>query len=375
MDAVELTRTLIAFDSRNPPGDEHDCATHLAALLQHHGFEAAVHEFAPRRSSVVAHRGDRAAGAPLCLTGHLDTVPLGAAEWSVDPFAGEIRDGRLYGRGASDMKSGVAAIVAAACRLADQLDGGPGISLVLTAGEETGCEGAFDLAARGALGAAGALLVAEPTGNRPKVGHKGALWLKGKALGRTAHGSMPEHGDNALYKAARAVTKLADFGFNVAPHPHLGRATLNVGTLHGGLNVNSVPDAAELGIDIRTLPGMDHAVLREALAGYLGEDVASLEAFVDLGGVWTDPRDPWIRDTMALLAPRLAEAPAVEALPFFTDAAALQPALGGVPTLILGPGETHMAHQTDEYCLVERIPEAVAMFEAIILRWQESPAR
>jgi succinyl-diaminopimelate desuccinylase len=373
VDAVELTRTLIAFDSRNPPGDERACAGHLAALLGDHGFEVEIHDFAPKRSSVVARRGDPEAGPPLCLTGHLDTVPLGVAEWSVDPFAGEIREGRLYGRGASDMKSGVAAIVAAACHLVDGLEGNPGVTLVLTAGEETGCEGAFDLAARGALGRAGALLVAEPTGNRPKIGHKGALWLKGLARGHTAHGSMPEHGDNALHKAARAVTKLVDFGFNVAPHPHLGRATLNVGTLHGGLNVNSVPDAAELGVDIRTLPGMDHAALREALAGYLGEDLSSLEAFVDLGGVWTDPDDPWIRDSLDLIAPRLTEPPAVEALPFFTDAAALQPAFGGVPTLILGPGETHMAHQTDEYCIVERIPEAVAMIEAIIERWQTLP--
>lgn len=379
MDAVALTRDLIAFDSRNPPGDESACARHLATILADHGFDARTYDFAEKRTSVVARRGgdDGAAGGkPIALTGHLDVVPLGVAEWSVEPFAGEIREGRLYGRGASDMKSGVAAAVAAACNLADELGEGPGVTLVLTAGEETGCEGAFDLASRGALGEAGALIVAEPTYNRPKIGHKGALWVRGRASGKTAHGAMPEQGINALYKAARAVTKLEDFGFNVAPHPYLGKATLNVGTLQAGMNVNSVPDAAVVGVDIRTLPGMDHTLLREQLDSYLGADLDAIEPFVDLGGVWTDPEHPWVQDCYRLLEPWLgAEAAKVEALPFFTDAAALQPAWNGLPALIIGPGETHMAHQTDEYCLVERIPEAVAIYEAMIRRWYEQGGR
>src|SRR6185437_16938244 len=117
------------------------------------------------------------------------------------PFGGEIVDGRLYGRGASDMKSGVAAFVAAAIAEAGRLADGSGVKLVVTAGEETGCEGAASLAASGRLGAAGALVVGEPTANQLFVGHKGALWLKAATAGATAHGSMPEQGDNAVYKA------------------------------------------------------------------------------------------------------------------------------------------------------------------------------
>ena len=203
---------------------------------------------------------------PLCFTGHVDVVPLGAAPWKKDPFAGETDAGRLYGRGSSDMKSGVAAFVTAAVRLAPHLERTAGLALVITAGEETGCEGAFHLQRDGVLGRAGALVVAEPTSNYPFVGHKGALWLRAKTRGVTAHGSMPERGDNAVYKAARAVSELAAFRFANPPHPLMGQATLNVGTIQGGLNINSVPDQAVIGVDIRTVPTLNHHELLAALA-------------------------------------------------------------------------------------------------------------
>lgn len=367
--AVELTQALIRFNTVNPPGNERPCAEYLGRLLQDAGFTVSYHEFAGARTSVIARIGRHDGKAPLCFTGHIDTVPLGAAAWSVDPFAGDIKDGRLYGRGSSDMKSGVAAFVIAALRLADELKGGPGVVLVITAGEETGCEGAFHLAGlAGVLGRAGAIVVAEPTANYPYVGHKGALWLKARTRGVTAHGSMPERGVNAVYKAARAITKLEDFDFNVARHQVLGKPTLNVGTVKGGMNVNSVPDLAEIGVDIRTIPGQNHAVLRESLKGYLGADV-EIEPVVDVEGVWTDPRHEWVREVFAIMGPVLGAPPETRAATYFTDAAALTPAYGGPPTVILGPGEPQLAHQTDEYCLVARIEQAVEAYAEIARRW------
>jgi len=141
-DPVELTRTLVAFDTINPPGNERPCAEYLGKLLDAAGFAVSYHEFDDTRTSLVARIGGSNDVPPLCFTGHIDTVPLGAAPWSVDPFAGEISDGKLYGRGTSDMKSGVAAFVVACTQLADDLARGPGVVLVITAGEETGCEGA-----------------------------------------------------------------------------------------------------------------------------------------------------------------------------------------------------------------------------------------
>src|SRR5262245_41396464 len=232
MNALSLTRELLGYGTVNPPGDEQACARHVARLLEKAGCAVAEYEFAPRRTSLVARLGGRADKPALCFTGHLDVVPLGIRPWTREPFAGEIDGSRLYGRGASDMKSGVAAFVVAVTGLASHLRDSPGVVLVITASEETFCEGSRYLAGlTGALGQAGAIVVAEPTCNYPFVGHKGALWLRAHASGVTAHGSMPERGVNAVYKAARAALKLEQFRFDTPPHAVLGAPTLNLGTL------------------------------------------------------------------------------------------------------------------------------------------------
>ena len=369
MKVLDLTRALLHYNTINPPGEEQACARHVGRILEDAGFTVKEYEFAERRTSLVARLGGTGDARPLCFTGHLDVVPLGGRTWTRDAFAGEIDDGRLYGRGSSDMKSGVAAFVIALTQLARHLRTSRGVVLVLTAGEETFCDGARHLARLdGALGQVGALVVAEPTCNYPFVGHKGALWLLGRTSGVTAHGSMPERGVNAVYKAARAVLQLERFGFDVAPHPVLGAPTLNVGTLQGGLNVNSVPDSAEIGIDIRTIPGQRHGALLQRLTEYLG-DVATLENVSDAEGVWTDPGDPWIQSVYDMVAPVIGERPVARAAPYFTDAATLVPAYGGIPAVILGPGELALAHQTDEYCEVERMAQAVDLFTEITRRW------
>jgi succinyl-diaminopimelate desuccinylase len=218
------------------------------------------------------------------------------------------------------------------------------------------------------LGNAGAVVVAEPTSNYPFVGHKGALWLKARTNGVTAHGSMPEKGINAVYKAAHALTKLEAFRFPNPPHGLMGQATLNVGTFHGGLNINSVPDRAEIGIDIRTVPTVDHKELIRLLAQQLGPEV-ELEPLMDLEAVYTEPQDPWMQSVFDVMGPILGEKPVPRVATYFTDAAALNQAYNNPPTVILGPGEPQMAHQTDEYCVVERVRSAVAAYEEIIRRW------
>lgn len=373
MNAIDLTRELIAIQTINPGGTEQACARYLGNLLADNGFAIRYHEFAPGRTSVVASRGGRPGSRHLCFAGHIDTVPLGDAPWTVDPFAGEIHDGKLYGRGVTDMKAGIASFVCAALELGQALDDGPGLLLIMAAGEETGCEGSRPLGEELARDfQVGAMVVAEPSYNLPKVGHRGAFWLRMTSTGKTAHGSMPELGVNALYKAARAVNRLEDFGFNIAPHPHLGGNSLSVGNLRAGQNVNSVPDRAVTEVDVRTIPGVEHDQVRQTLAQYLGDDIERIEPFVDLDSVWTDPGDLWVQRVFDIATTHLGERPPVGALPFFTDASVLKPAFGDVPTVILGPGDTHMAHQTDEFCEVQRIPVALEMFKAVMRDWVES---
>jgi succinyl-diaminopimelate desuccinylase len=369
MDVLELSRELLRFDTINPPGDERACAEHLGRSLENAGFDVRFYEYSPGRTSLVARLGGSSSRLPLCFAGHIDTVPLGATPWSHDPFAGEVADGRLYGRGSSDMKSGVAAFVTAASRLAKRLRGSPGLVLVIVAGEETGCDGSRHLAtANGALGDAGAIVIAEPTGNYPFVGHKGALWLHARATGVTAHGSMPDRGVNAIYKGARAVAKLERFAFAGKPHPVLGSPTLSVGTINGGLNINSVPDGVTIGIDIRTIPDVRHEELVERLTEYLGDEV-TLAPIVDVQGVWTDPAHPWMQEIFDLTTPVVGKRPDVRGAPYFTDASALMPPYGGPPTVILGPGEMELAHQTDEYCRLDRLEQAVELYVEIARRW------
>jgi len=373
--ALDIARDLVRMDTRNPPGREVECAHYLGDMLAGAGLEVSYHDFAPGRTSLVAvlrggDGGEAGKKKPLCFGGHIDVVPLGAKEWSVDPFGAEIADGRLYGRGSTDMKSGVAAFVHAAMKLAaDEKQGNADIVLAICAGEETGCEGSSHLGKVGALGEMGAVVIAEPTANYPVLGHKGALWLRVETEGVIAHGSMPERGVNAIYRAARAVTKLEDFDFNVKPHGLLGRATLNVGTIEGGQNLNSVPDRAAFTVDIRTLPGQDHDGIVSGLEGYLGGD-SRIARIVDVGGVHTPHAHPWIREVWRLMEPVLGESIEPRGAPYFTDASALTPACGGPPTVILGPGEMHMAHQTDEYCPVAHIVQAAEAYEVLARRWR-----
>ena len=371
-DALALAQVLLRMDTVNPPGNEDQCTRYLADLLTAAGYRCELVEFASRRATLVARIGGTAGKPPICFTGHVDVVPLGSAPWSCPPFGAEIVDNKLYGRGASDMKSGVAAFTVAAIALADQVKNTAGITLIITAGEETGCEGAFHLVSRAdvseLVGMAGALVVAEPTGNEPLVGHKGAYWLKASATGVTAHGSMPERGENAIYKIARAALTLEDFDFGTTPHALMGSASLNVGTVRGGLNINSVPDAAEMTIDIRSVAGQDHRQILSCLCQRLGAGIG-LQSLLDVGSVYSSPNDPWIQSVMQHCQALFEQPLQPKIISYFTDAAALLAPLGNPPTIILGPGEAQMAHQTDEFCYVDKIAQAEQLYRKLILDW------
>ncbi|NYT82108.1 M20 family metallopeptidase [Alcaligenaceae bacterium] len=368
IDPVALTQTLVRMNTINTPGHEDQCTNHLEQLLTQAGFTCRQVEFAPRRNSLVARIGRRHHKLPLAFTGHVDVVPLGAAAWTHDPFAAEIVDGKMYGRGTADMKSGVAAFTAAAIDMADQIKDTAGLTLVITAGEETGCEGAAHLInepeIRDLMGSAGALIVAEPTSNEPLLGHKGALWLKIRAKGVTAHGSMPERGDNAIYKIAAAALALQNLDFHQAPHPLMGKPTLNVGVINGGINVNSVPDAAEILVDIRSVAGQRHADILNHVRKVVGTDL-EIETLIDLESVYTEPSDSWAGEVAA----SCPHGPTSRIVSYFTDAAVLRAPLGNPPTLVLGPGDSHMAHQTDEFCPVHRITEARDIYAKAIHNW------
>lgn len=193
------------------------------------------------------------------------------------------------------------------------------------------------------------------------MGHKGALWLSLVHRGVTAHGSMPEKGRNAILAACASIETLRGFDFGVTAHPVMGGPSLNVGTMSAGMNVNSVPDLARVGVDIRSTVGQSNAGIRDALAAAL-DDGVEIATLTDMDHVYTDPDDPWMKRVFATVAEVTGTAPEIETATYFTDASVLKPAMGDPATLIMGPGAMAMAHQTDEYCETALMDPCIEVF-------------
>ncbi|MEI6047288.1 MAG: M20 family metallopeptidase [Bacteroidota bacterium] len=367
---ISLTKKLISYNTVNPEGNEHDIALFVGSLLKKNGFVVDYPQFAENRLMIIAEKGLSGLAPPIVLTGHFDTVPLGAKQWNEDPFSGSIKDGKIFGRGSSDMKGGVAAMICAAIAAFKESLPHGGVRLIFTAGEEPGCYGAKHLVETGYdLGKASAIIVGEPTSNVPAIGHKGALYLKISASGKTAHSSMPELGDNAIYKVARAITKIENFHFLADRDELHGFPTINVGLINGGKNLNSVPDYAEFTVDIRSTAKVNHAELLERLSMELGDEI-TIEKLVDLMPVSTSESSPFVQLVYSVCGIDPEKGVLRKSLPYMTDGAVLQQLYDGVPTVILGPGQPGMAHQTDEFCYTAKIQEAVMIYEKIINNWR-----
>jgi succinyl-diaminopimelate desuccinylase len=247
--------------------------------------------------------------------------------------------------------------------------------VVLTAGEETGCTGllGLDAAAVGALATGGPLVVAEPTANALVLGHKGAHWMRLRATGRAAHGSAPELGDNAVVRLARAAVTLHDH-VGWPRHEWFGPVTANVGMLRGGVAPNVVPDAAELMLDVRTVPGVTSAQLRTQVGVLAGEQVEVADHVV-LPPLDTPADDPFVALVRSALGATGLDDGSAPPARFFTDASVLAGLLGDggpAPSVVLGPGEPAQCHVVDEYCLASRVDQATAVYRELLERWCES---
>lgn len=363
-DVLALAQQLVRIDTS--AGGERAAAEMCRAVLAEAGARTELVEMAPGRTHLVAHVGDTSR-APLVLSGHLDTVPADASTWTEDPWIGAIRDGMLLGRGSTDMKGGVAALVAAVARYAAAADHGRGVLLVLTAAEETGCEGARHLLGALKLPGGGPLLVAEPTNLALALGHKGVLWLRASARGRSAHGSRPDLGQSAIAPLARLVTALEEQGLP-GEHPDMGRVSANVGIFHGGTQINLVPDTAFAEIDIRVVAGVDPVALRDHVARLAGPRI-TIETMQDLAPVYTPSDEPFVHIVAEALTRVRGDAPRRQPLTYFTDAAVLGAALHSEAVVLLGPGDPDAAHTTDEQCPAADIEDAAQVYGRILETW------
>lgn len=362
---VRLTQDLIRFRSVNPPGDEGPAAEYLAGEMRNLGLDAEAQEVEPGRANVLGRLPGSGTGH-LVLTGHLDVVPPGEQEWEHGPFRADLVDGRIYGRGSADMKGGVAAMVAAMAALKES-EFQPEADLILaaTCGEEAGMVGAQAFVDRRTLEGSASLIVGEPTGLDVFVGEKGVLWVEVRALGRTAHGSMPWLGVNAVSFLARLIPALEAYPFPYEESALLGKPTLSVNIMRGGNKTNVVPDVARISVDMRTVPSQNHheilAQLRDmstALARECNPDLrVEIEVENDKTPLETDRELPLVTALVEAVTSVRGQAPDVGGVTYGTDAAALTPAFG-IPMVICGPGAPGMAHQPDEWVAIDELVQA-----------------
>ena len=362
---VHLLRDLVAIDSVNPslvPGaaGERAVARRVADEMRASGLRVEVVEVTPGRPNVVGTLEGRAPGRALMFCGHTDTVGVAGM---TRPFEPELRDGRLYGRGAQDMKGGVAAMLSAARVLAE---GGLASGRVVVAAvvdEEHSSLGADALVAtlkHSGHWADGAV-VTEPTGLDVAVAHKGFQWVSIETRGRAAHGSRPADGRDAILRMGRVLAALETLDRhlqNGSTHPLLGPASLHASLIHGGRELSSYPDRAWLEFERRTLPGEPAtAAYNEAMAILDMLRAADHEFEADAKAAFG--RDAYEIDPASTLPADLARAakavggtPRTVGMTFWTDAAILGGA--GIPSVLYGPGGAGL-HSTEEYVFVEDV--------------------
>lgn len=371
-EAVTLTQELVRLNTTNPPGNETPAIQLLESRLAGWGFETVTVPYldGENRSHVVARLRGTGERPGLLFSGHVDVVPPGGVPWTVEPFGGEVRDGKLYGRGSCDMKSGVAALVTAAGALARsgvRLRGD--LVVALTADEERNCLGAEALVNEPLFEGLGAVIVAEPTALELYVAEKGAFWVEVTFTGKTAHGSMPHLGANAVSAAADFLMRWERAYSTREPvHPLLGTPTLNAGVISGGVKVNVVPDRCTVELDMRTVPPLDHGELGAALQQVLREVTEARPGTGVEIRVLSD-RPPVSCPADSELAQALAEAvqeiagvdPAPRGVPYCTEACIWVPRLG-IPAVICGPGSPGMAHQPDEFVPVAEVERAAEIY-------------
>jgi acetylornithine deacetylase len=367
-DPVALTRILVAIPSVNPDlepdgAGEPEVAAVCADLLQGWGLETRTYDATPGRPNVVAElAGD---GPTLLLNGHLDTV--GVAGMTIDPFGAEIRGDRLWGRGACDMKGGVAALMAATHALAKS-PVRPNIVVALTSDEENASVGMAELVRRGVQ--ADLAVVCEPTQLAVMPAHKGFVWIRTRFQGRAAHGSRPDLGIDAIRHAARFLARLDEHEEELRarpPHALLGHGSFHGGTIRGGVAASVYPELCEVVLERRTLPGEDGdtvvAPFERALAALRDEDpdvTAELDVTLERPGTEVASDTPLVRGLLAALDASGHDA-RVEGMTAWVDAAYLNEA--GIPAVCFGPGSIEQAHTADEWVDVGQLRSCASVLE------------
>lgn len=379
-DPVAWLRRLVACPSVNPLGGPADAPPFgearlhrmLGETLREWGADVTFQDAAPGRTNLVARFKGPREGLGLMLESHGDTVSVEGM--TIDPFAAEIRDGRLYGRGACDTKGSMAAMLAGLAAVLER-DGRPpcDVCFVAVCNEEQGATGARLLMESG-FRADGAV-VGEPTSLRIVDAHKGIARFTVEVAGRAAHSSDPKQGVNAISRMA-AVVACIDGPLSAelarTAHPRLGPPVISVGVIRGGVQVNVVPDRCVIEVDRRLLPGETAATAEAQLRRHLDAwpadpplryRIRPAQVYAPLDADRSTPLARAVEDAVEAVT----GAPVYEAAPWGSDAGIYHAA--GIPSLLLGPGSIAQAHCADEYVDLDEVRAAARIYAEIIRRF------
>jgi succinyl-diaminopimelate desuccinylase len=371
-ETLDLTRALIAQNTIDPPGNERLAAMVVAEALRAEGIEPLVYEVAPGRTNLVARIPGSGERPALAFSAHFDTIGVELEKWSVDPFAGEVRERKLYGRGATDMKGGMAAMTVAALNIlrSGQLLKGD-LLLTFSAAENSNCLGARRLVEDGHFRGVGALLISEPTGNRAFVTEKGALWIRATAKGEYGHNAFSEDRDgdrgNAIVRLARYLDKAHDLKLDAPAHRHVKPPTINIGVIRGGLSTPLVPPEASADIDVRLVPGQSAQAVIEAFRAIADPHVAVEQLDVKLP-VDTPDDHPFAQLCVEACRAEGVDDPGPAGVAYYSDGAVIAPQLG-LPMVIIGPGEVGMSGAVDEYVFLDKLEASTRIFERVALAY------
>ena len=372
-EALSVLKMLVETNTTNPPGNEQRLAEKIKGLLDGSVAESYIVPCGEDRASLVSKIVGTGKEPPLILCGHMDTVPFGDPErWSFPPDQLTQKGDLLYGRGTSDMKSGLAAMLCAFRTAARREESPRGdIYLALTADEESSGLGAETIAAELPL-QGGILYIAEPTDNAIGICSKGALWVRLNVQGQTAHGAYPEKGINAVDAAYEAYTNIRKYveGFH---HALLGHATCTLSGISGGVKENMVADRCTMTLDIRTTPNLSNQdalqqikrICCEVCGGHTGA-VISLDVLNDRSPVSIDPEVSAVQSLRKIVHKCTGVMPMHKGIKFFSDASIFIRHCSKLQCIQFGPGRDDCAHIADEFVETNKYLAAVVCYDELL---------
>lgn len=364
-DAIFFTKQLVRLDSSNPGNYEREIKDYIESILPKEGVVISTSQVLPNRYNLMAEIEGEIKTPAMIFICHMDTVMLGE-DWTKDPLGAEEIDGKIYGRGACDMKSGLACAISAFCEIAKEVREGKklkhSLKLICSADEEDFMRGVEKAIADGWVHKEDWIMDTEPTNGQIQVAHKGRTWFEITIDGITAHASTPWKGADANAAMAEVIREIRLSIESLKPHEDLGISTVTFGQIQGGYRPYVVPDHCTVWVDMRLVPPTDTKKAEEIVKQAIHK---AEQAIVGVKGHYKITGDrPYVeKDENSYLLHQLkqcadevtGEDTKISFFPGYTDTAVIAGTLGNGNCMSYGPGNLELAHKPDEWVAVEDI--------------------